>query len=102
PLMQIRGSAIKLVESLAAGRVCVTTRAGARGFVTGAPVVLVIVPDVAAMAEPVIELLTHPEHRHALERPMPGALDRYAWEHSVVRLNALYADLLVSAESVVR
>jgi GT2 family glycosyltransferase/glycosyltransferase involved in cell wall biosynthesis len=106
PLMQIRGSAIKLVESLAAGRVCVTTRAGARGFVTGAPVGLVIVPDVAAMAEPVIELLTHPEHRHALERPMPGALDRYAWEHSAARLNALYAELLVplrrKAQSVAR
>ena len=94
PLAQIRGSAIKLVESLAAGRVCVTTVAGARGFATGAPAGLVIVPDVAAMAEPVVELLTYPERRHVRERPVPAALDRYAWEHSATRLKALYADLL--------
>ena len=51
PLAHIRGSAIKLVESLAAGRVCVTTVDGARGFAIGAPPGLVIVPDVAAMAD---------------------------------------------------
>ena len=96
PLTQIRGSAIKLVESLAAGRVCVTTLAGARGFATDAPGGLVIVPNVAAMAGPVVELLTHPERRHARERPVPGALDRYAWEHSVARLSALYAELLAT------
>ena len=95
PLARIRGSAIKLVESLAAGRVCVTTLAGARGFATDAPGGLVIVPNVAAMAGPVVELLTHPERRHARERPEPGALGRYAWEHSAARLHALYADLLV-------
>ena len=94
PLAQIRGSAIKLVESLAAGRVCVTTAAGARGFAIGAPPGLVIVPDVAAMADPIIDLLVHPERRHALETPSPGALDRYAWEHGVARLSALYTDLL--------
>ena len=94
PLAQIRGSAIKLVESLAAGRACVTTVAGARGFATGAPPGLVIVPDVAAMADPIIDLLAHPERRHALEAPAPGALDRYAWEHSAARLSALHAELL--------
>ena len=97
PLAQIRGSAVKLVESLAAGRVCVTTVAGARGFAAGAPASLVIVPDVAAMVAPIIELLTRPERRHACEFPVPGAVDRYAWEHSVARLKALYADLLVSS-----
>ena len=98
--------ASKLVESLAAGRVCVTTIAGARGFATGAPPGLVIVPDVTAMVEPIIELLTHPERRHARERPASGALDHYAWEHSAARLKELYADLLAplrrKAETVVR
>ena len=65
-----------------------------RGFAIGAPPGLVIVPDVAAMADPIIDLLIHPERRHALEAPAPGALDRYAWEHSAARLWALYAELL--------
>ena len=43
PLAGIRGSAIKLVETLAAGRVCVTTEDGARGFTSKAPPALVIV-----------------------------------------------------------
>ena len=93
PLAQIRGSAVKLVESLAAGRVCVTTTSGARGFAAGAPRGLVLVPDVAAMAEPIVDLLTHPERRHALEFPARGALDRYAWEHGTARLAALLTDL---------
>jgi GT2 family glycosyltransferase/glycosyltransferase involved in cell wall biosynthesis len=93
PLAQIRGSAVKLVESLAAGRVCVTTTSGARGFTDGAPPGLVLVPDVAAMAAPIVELLTHPERRHALEFPAPGALDRYAWEHGAARLAALLTEL---------
>src|SRR5204863_2625681 len=32
PLRRIRGSAIKLIESLTVGRVCVSTVEGARGF----------------------------------------------------------------------
>ena len=37
PQQSIRGSAVKLVESLAAGRVCVSTAAGARGFARRRP-----------------------------------------------------------------
>ena len=94
PQQSIRGSAVKLVESLAAGRVCVSTTAGARGFAMAAPPGLVTVPDVAAMAEPVVALLTDAARRHALERPAAGALDAFAWERSVVRLKALYDALL--------
>ncbi len=93
PLEQIRGSAVKLVESLAGGRICVTTKSGARGFASDAPPGLVVVPDVAAMTAPIVDLLTHPERRHALEFPAPGALGRYAWDHGIARLAALLTAL---------
>ena len=65
PQQSIRGSAVKLVESLAAGRVCISTTAGARGFAAAAPAGLVTVPDVAAMAEPIVALLADASRRHA-------------------------------------
>lgn len=94
PQLAIRGSAVKLVESLAAGRVCVSTGAGARGFATGAPPALVTVADVAAMAGPVADLLADPVRRHALEAPVAGALAAFAWERSVALQKSLYDALL--------
>ena len=91
PLQDIRGSAVKLVESLAAGRVCVTTHDGARGFAGAAPG-LVAVPTIAAMVEPVVDLLHDAPRRRALERPEPARLDAFGWHHSVARLRALIDD----------
>jgi GT2 family glycosyltransferase len=91
PLAGIRGSAVKLVETLAAGRVCVSTGDGARGF-AGAAAGLVVVPDVAAMAEPIVALLGDATRRHALERPDPARLDAFGWHHSVARLRELIDD----------
>jgi GT2 family glycosyltransferase len=92
PLLDIRGSAVKLVETLAAGRVCVTTHDGARGFAGAAPG-LVAVPSIAAMADPIVALLQDAPQRHALERPDPARLDAFGWHHSVARLRALIDDL---------
>ena len=88
PLSSIRGSAVKLVETLAAGRVCVTTADGARGFAGAAPG-LVVVPDVAAMADPIVVLLRDASRRNALERPDAARLDAFGWHHSVARLRKL-------------
>jgi glycosyltransferase involved in cell wall biosynthesis len=93
PLAGIRGSAIKLAEALAAGRACVSTADGARGFQAEAPAGLVVVPTVAAMAAPIIALLSDPVARQRLETPLPGAWDRFRWEHSVAQQRALYAQL---------
>jgi GT2 family glycosyltransferase len=92
PLAGIRGSAVKLVEALVAGRVCVTTAQGARGFAAAAPAV-VAVPAVAAMADPVVALLRDAPRRHALEFPDRARLDALGWHHSVARLRALIDDL---------
>jgi GT2 family glycosyltransferase/glycosyltransferase involved in cell wall biosynthesis len=93
PLAEIRGSAVKLAEALAAGRVCVSTTAGARGFLGTAAAGLVTLPSVAAMADVVIDLLADPSRRQRLEAPVPGQWDRFRWEHSVAQLMALCEDL---------
>jgi len=93
PVGGIRGSAVKLVETLAAGRVCVTTRDGVRGF-AGASPALVEVDSIAAMAEPIVRLLRNSDERHRLEASERHALDRFGWHHAIARHRALLTDLL--------
>jgi GT2 family glycosyltransferase/glycosyltransferase involved in cell wall biosynthesis len=97
PLAGIRGSAVKLVESLAAGRACVSTVAGARGFLDDALPGLVTVDDVPAMAGPVIDLLTDASRRHRIEDPSHRAFDLYRWPQRVAELERLYRALLRDA-----
>lgn len=94
PLSGIRGSAIKVAESLMAGRVCVSTQEGARGFLTDPPPGLVTVADVASMAAAVIDLLTDVEARHRLEFPRPDTLGRYGWGNSVELQKGIYRAVL--------
>ncbi|HEY5309917.1 MAG TPA: glycosyltransferase, partial [Casimicrobiaceae bacterium] len=101
PLAEIRGSSVKLAEALAAGRVCVSTIAGARGFL-GAPVpALIGVPSVTAMADPVIALLADERRRQSIEAPVPGQWDRFRWENSVAKQKALFAELPARAMDTV-
>lgn len=97
PLVNIRGSAVKLVESLAAGRICVSTAEGARGMPLQTPA-LVVVADVAAMAAPIVELMRDEARRHRLEAPDRAALAPFGWEAAVTRQLALY-DALTATPS---
>lgn len=92
PLRAIRGSAVKLAETLAAGRVCVSTRDGARGFTDAGHAGLVVVDDVAAMAGPIVDLLEDAASRHRLERAT--APDAFGWHHAVARYRATLQALL--------
>ena len=94
PLAGIRGSAVKLIESLSAGRVCVSTRDGARGFADRSLTALVTVADVAAMAAPVIALLGDVADRHARELPDAGRLGAYQWDRCSSVQRDLYRHLL--------
>lgn len=94
PLTAIRGSAVKLVESLSAGRVCVSTEAGARGFHDQGFSGLVIVPDVQAMAGPIIHLLTNAPERHRLEAPDRTKLAPYQWSACAALQREVYAAVL--------
>jgi glycosyltransferase involved in cell wall biosynthesis len=99
PLTGIRGSSIKLVESLCAGRVCVSTADGARGFAGQGFDGLVVAADVGAMAAPVIRFLREPDARHRAEAPDTARLARYQWKHCADRLRMLYDAVLRNAHA---
>ncbi|TMG97118.1 MAG: glycosyltransferase family 4 protein [Betaproteobacteria bacterium] len=94
PLTGIRGSSIKVIESLAAGRACVSTEDGARGFIDAEFASLLTTSNVADMAGVVIELLRNEERRHRIEVPDPARLADYRWDRSAERQGALYRALL--------
>jgi glycosyltransferase involved in cell wall biosynthesis len=94
PLTAIRGSALKLVESLTAGRVCVGTQESARGFADAGFAGLVTVPDVRSMAAPIVDLLTFDDTRHRLERPQRDLLARHQWADCLKAHKDLCAELV--------
>lgn len=93
PQWGIRGSALKVAESLLAGRVCVSTRDGARGFAEQGFAGLVIADDVASMAAPVVELLRDATRRRRLETPHPQLVARLGWDGIAREQLALYREL---------
>lgn len=99
PLMRIRGSPIKLVESLAAQRVCISTREGARGFASDGFDGLIVVEDVAAMAAPVAQLLRDDVTRHRRESADAPRLARYTWAASADAQLALYRRLMARPDA---
>jgi GT2 family glycosyltransferase/glycosyltransferase involved in cell wall biosynthesis len=94
PLSGIRGSSVKVIESLAAGRACVSTKEGARGFLDAGFSGLITTTDVAAMAEPIIDLLDDAELRHRIEMPDAARLEPFQWQHCAGIQAALYGSLL--------
>jgi glycosyltransferase involved in cell wall biosynthesis len=94
PLANVRGSSIKLAESLAAGRVCVTTAAGARGFRGLKANSLIIVPEVRDMFEPVRDLLLDEGRRLREEIPSESLLQQLSWRNSARMQAALYKGIL--------
>ncbi|MEO8672867.1 MAG: glycosyltransferase [Tahibacter sp.] len=94
PQRDIRGSSIKLIESLLAGRVCVSTSDGARGFADSCLVGLVVAEDIAAMAEPIASLLGDSIERHRIERSDDHRLDAHTWDATAQRQLALYRQLM--------
>jgi glycosyltransferase involved in cell wall biosynthesis len=94
PLTGIRGSSIKVIESLAAGRACVSTEDGARGFIDAGFAGLLTTSSVAEMAGTVIELLRDEERRHRIEVPDAARLANYQWCRCAERQSALYRSLL--------
>ncbi len=94
PLAGIRGSAVKIAESLMAGRVCVSTVEGARGYLHPVAPGVVAVANVEAMAEPVLALLLDPAERHRLEACALANADAMGWAGSVRALQLLHSSLL--------
>lgn len=100
PQRQIRGSSIKLIESLLAGRICVCTAAASRGF-AAAPArlpSLLVARDIGDMAAPITGLLLDREQRHRLERADAAALAPHTWDAIAPRQLALYRHLAALPE----
>lgn len=94
PLTGIRGSAVKIAECLVAGRACVSTIDGARGYVHPPAAGLVLAPSVADMAAPILALLRDPAARHRLEAQAIAGRDDLRWTGGVGALRDLHARLL--------
>ena len=98
PLQQIRGSALKIVESLAAGRICVATNAGARGHAQLPSEALVRCESVLDMGDAVAALLVDADERHRRERPSAALLQLLSWDTQADKLDQLWANPLTSAD----
>jgi glycosyltransferase involved in cell wall biosynthesis len=99
PQRNIRGSSIKLIESLLAGRVCVSTTDGARGFVDSGLEGLVLAPAIAAMGAPIAALLADHDERRQRERRDDARLDTFTWNTMADRQFDLYRRLLAQPDS---
>ncbi len=80
PQSELRGSSLKVIESLAAGRVCVSTRIGARGRLEPGFRGLALVDRVQDFAAPLIRLLNDDDYRVALEAPETQNLATCSWQ----------------------
>jgi len=94
PLSGVRGSSIKLLESLGFGRVCISTEEGARGFRDLRSSALLIVPRVKDFLAPLRELLLDEERRLQLEKPDSKLLESISWERAALVQADLYRELL--------
>jgi glycosyltransferase involved in cell wall biosynthesis len=79
PQVATEGSALKIAEALAHGRVMVSTVDGARGYEALLTDGLVRVPDVASMAAAIESCLVDPARRHASEAAGRIAIAPWSW-----------------------
>ncbi len=93
PHVNMRGSSLKLIESIAAGRVCVSTQNGARGFLRAGFTSLITTEAISDFGEPLIRLLLDEEYRLSLEIPDLDKLSQYTWKHSASKLKEIIVSL---------
>jgi GT2 family glycosyltransferase len=94
PQQEIRGSALKVAESLLARRVCVTTRNGARGFTNLQTEALRIVDTWDEMSNEINHLLRDVDSRHRHECPAADVRKLLSWDDRAEELLRLYQNLL--------
>jgi len=97
PDKSVRGSSLKVIESLAAGRVCVSTRDGARGLISTNLPSLIIVNE-NDFANRIVSLLMDVEYRRHLEVPTE-ALHQYSWQRASEEQAQIYRSLLQTGYS---
>jgi GT2 family glycosyltransferase len=95
PQTGTEGSALKVAEALAHGRIMLSTIEGARGYESLDCPALIRVADVAAMLPAITRLLEDPPTRHAAERTAAEAIAPWCWKPRADRLVALINELAV-------
>jgi len=93
PQGSIEGSALKVAEALAHGRVVISTVAGARGYENLDTPALVRVGAVDAMAAAASALIADPVRRHHAERQARAAIVPWSWTPRAARLVELIEQL---------
>jgi glycosyltransferase involved in cell wall biosynthesis len=86
-----RGSSIKLLESIAAGRVVVSTRDGARGFLMERFPSLIVVEKIEDFQSPLERLLGDPDYRASLEPAPRLFLEKHTWHEAARALADVYS-----------
>jgi GT2 family glycosyltransferase len=94
PQQEIRGSALKVAESLLAQRICVSTKEGARGFANLQGQALQVVDDWAAMTNKLVWLLHDAATRHQWEKSAMLDRQQLSWDGQAERLLQVYQTLL--------
>ena len=93
PISGNRGSCLKVVESLAAGRVCVSTREGARGFLDFGFPSLLAYDSIDDFTQPLRKLLGDAGYRRSLERLDEQKRSVLGWEHAQQKYLSIYTGL---------
>jgi hypothetical protein len=93
PIVGNRGSCRKVAESLAAGRVCISTREGARGYLAFGFPSLLTCESVEGFAAPLRKLLRDVTYRRSLERLREEQRYALSLEYSQQKLLGLYSKL---------
>ncbi|MCP4688360.1 MAG: glycosyltransferase family 4 protein [Desulfobacterales bacterium] len=91
PMKNIRGSSIKVIESLASGRICVTTADGARGYSAAGFKALRIADSGEEFIKELGRLLTDHDLRRGLESPDLNALESYDWKNLAQKQRGFYS-----------
>jgi GT2 family glycosyltransferase len=100
PQPELRGSSLKVIESVAAGRVCVSTTAGARGWLDHHFASLIAVDRVEDFVAPISRLLLDEQHRLALEAPHCVKLAGCTWTAAGNLLNAYVGEIATSPTTI--
>ncbi|MEZ5468960.1 MAG: glycosyltransferase [Lysobacterales bacterium] len=95
PQGAIEGSAIKIAEALAHGRVMVSTMSGARGYESLCSAGLLRVPDCAAMVSAIVAQIDAPERRRRAEAQATADIAPWSWAPRAERLRQVIEQCIV-------
>lgn len=89
-----KGSSLKVIESLAARRMCISTREGARGHADKNFSGLKIYENIDALADPIIQYLNDYSSRQLLEQNCQESLVPFEWSYLAGCLHDAVQDVI--------